>query len=72
MTFKSAIFCRAAEGNSNWRQKYFKECRSDLLLHLPISPSSQIKSPSAHTLVSLDPNKDLNFGIIEKQIRVKW
>jgi hypothetical protein len=40
---------------------------SDLLLPLPISPSSQIKLPSAHTSISLDPNKDLNFDIIEKQ-----
>jgi hypothetical protein len=39
---------------------------SDPLLPLPISPSSQIKSPSAHTSVSLDhPDKDLNFEIIE-------
>ncbi|CAH1370738.1 unnamed protein product, partial [Tenebrio molitor] len=30
---------------------------SDLLLPLPISPSSQMKSPSAHTSISLDPNK---------------
>jgi hypothetical protein len=43
---------------------------SDLLLPLPISPSSQIKSPSAHTSVSLDPNKDLNFDIIEKPSRL--
>ncbi|RZC32378.1 hypothetical protein BDFB_014806 [Asbolus verrucosus] len=30
---------------------------SDHLLPLPISPSSQIKSPSVHTSISLDPIK---------------
>jgi uncharacterized protein YfkK (UPF0435 family) len=35
---------------------------SDHLLPLP-------KSPSAHTSISLDPNKDLNFDIIEKQFK---
>jgi uncharacterized protein YfkK (UPF0435 family) len=35
---------------------------SDHLLRLP-------KSPSASTSISLDPNKDLNFDIIEKQFK---
>jgi hypothetical protein len=35
---------------------------SDHLLPLP-------KSPSASTSISLDPNKDLNFDIIEKQFK---
>jgi uncharacterized protein YfkK (UPF0435 family) len=35
---------------------------SDHLLPLP-------KSPAAHTSISLDPNKDLNFDIIEKKIK---
>jgi hypothetical protein len=35
---------------------------SDHLLRLP-------KSPSAPTSISLDPNKDLNFDIIEKQFK---
>ncbi|RZC42103.1 hypothetical protein BDFB_014087, partial [Asbolus verrucosus] len=39
---------------------------SDHLLQLLISPSLQIKSPSA---ISLDPDKDLNFDIIEKQFK---
>jgi hypothetical protein len=40
---------------------------SDHLLQLPISPSSQIKSPSASltTSISLGPDKDLNFDVIE-------
>jgi hypothetical protein len=29
-----------------------------------------MKSPSAHTSISLDPNKDLNFDIIEKSSRL--
>jgi uncharacterized protein YfkK (UPF0435 family) len=36
--------------------------KSDHLLPLP-------KSPSAHSSISLDPNKDLNFDIIEKQFK---
>jgi uncharacterized protein YfkK (UPF0435 family) len=36
--------------------------KSDHLLPLP-------KSPSTHSSISLDPNKDLNFDIIEKQFK---
>jgi uncharacterized protein YfkK (UPF0435 family) len=44
----------------NAEANYLSE--SDYLLPLP-------KSPSAHTPISLDPNKDLNFDIIEKQFK---
>jgi uncharacterized protein YfkK (UPF0435 family) len=45
---------------------------SDHLLPLPKSPSASIKWTSAshaHTSISLDPNKYLNFHIIEKQFK---